>query len=162
MKCGNHNDGCAWTGSIGGYASHMEQCVSARSNQAGSALREELKALKQNNAQLEKKNAQLKKLLQKRPNLPILFQGEYNYRRENVVELSQLISRYLEKKPAEINANQIFNCVRSLYMDLEKKFTDNPEHYQIDMKMLLATCEASNWFSARQYENIRNWYQEQF
>ena len=46
VKCGNHNDGCAWTGPIGDYATHP--CDSR------SILRGEVKALGQENAQLKR------------------------------------------------------------------------------------------------------------
>ena len=53
--------------------------------------------------------------------------------------MSQLISQYLENKPREIDSNRIFNCVRSCHTDLEKGYSDNPEYYPMDVKMLLAT-----------------------
>ena len=90
--------------------------------------------------------------------LPILFQGEYRYRRENVVQLSQLISRYLENKPKEIDGNKIYNCVRQCYLDLERDDSDNPLHYNDDMRMLLSTCYATaGWFSDKQRNNIDEW-----
>ena len=153
VKCGIHDAGCAWTGSVGDYTNHITQC--SISNSRESALRQELELLKQENALLRKE-------LEDRPNLPILFEGEYYFRRENVVQLSQLISRYLEEKPADIDANRIYNCVRSCYMDMDKQYSDNPEFYRIDMKMLLATCQASTWFSDKQNNNIRDWYNSHF
>ncbi len=118
---------------MGDYGSHAAPCAS-RSNRAGPVFPEDVEALKRENAQLKKQlrdcgqeNAQLKKQLRDRPNVPQLFQGEHNYRREDVVQLSQLISRYLEDKPTEIDSNKIFNCVRLMYMDLERNYADNPE-----------------------------------
>mmetsp|Transcript_46460 Transcript_46460/g.97634 ORF Transcript_46460/g.97634 Transcript_46460/m.97634 type:complete len:243 (+) Transcript_46460:191-919(+) len=161
VKCGNHQGGCAWTGSIGDYANHLDQCTSAR-NETESALQTEVETLKKRNAELEQNNAQLKAKLKSRVNLPSLFVGEYNYQRENVVQLSQLISRYLEDKPAEIDGNKIFDCIRNIVMDLKRDYDDNPQFYRMDVKMLLATCQASTWFSDRQRVNITTWYEEQF
>ena len=56
-------------------------------------LRRELKNKRET---LKQENGNLRRELKNRPNLPPLFVGEYNYRRENVVQLSQLISRHLE------------------------------------------------------------------
>ena len=42
--------------------------------------------------------------------------------------LSQLISRYLENKPSNIDGNKIYDYVRSCYNDLETGYSDNPEH----------------------------------
>ena len=121
VKCGN--GGCTWNGSIEDYPQHVNQCNIAQHTQ-DSGLREEVETLREENAflnrQLQHKreelgalnqeygnlrrelqnsnqeNGNLRRELQNRPNLPQLFYGEYNYKRENVVQLSQLISRYLE------------------------------------------------------------------
>ena len=167
VKCGNSGeDGCAWTGAIGDYANHAEQCNNNNNNNNRngnlSQLREELESVKRENRQLAETNQSLNEQLASRPDLPHLFDGEYNFGRNNVVELSQLISRYLENKPADINPNRIYNCVRSCYIDLKKGYADNPEYYSIDMKMLFVTIAAGTWFTDRQKANIRGWYNEQF
>ena len=165
VKCGSNSAGCAWTGSLGDYANHQERCNLGRSSRD---VRNEIKALREESARLDNalreskaKISRLNAKLASRPNLPTLFTGQYNYKRENVVQLSQLISRYLENKPSEIDSNRIFNCVRSCYMDLEKNYSDNPQFYQMDMKMLLATCAASTWFTNNQRSNIVSWLHRQ-
>ena len=85
------------------------------------------------------------------------FDRSYSYNRHKVVRLSQLIARYLEDKPHEINANRIYNNVKNCYDDLQKSWADNPKHYHIDMRMLLTTCAASTWFSPNQSANIGGW-----
>ena len=80
------------------------------------------------------------KLLRTRPNVPPLFSGSYNFKRHNVVQLSQLVARYLESKPNEINANRIYSCVEVCYRDLKRGWSDNPDHYYMDVRMLLATA----------------------
>ena len=166
VKCGNHENGCAWRGPISDYSTHVENCTSGR-NPTGheAALLEELETLRQENVHLKEKSKNMLeaiKSLSKRPNLPSLFTGTYQFRRENVVQLSQLISRYLENKPREIDANKIYNCVRSCYLDFDKDYSDNPPHYTVDMRMLLATCLASTWFTANQMSNIRSWNWKHF
>ena len=108
VKCGN--GGCTWNGSIEDYLNHVNQCNSAQHTQDLSSMREEMETLKEENSRLnqqlqqkrselgtlKQQNRNLRRDLQNRPNLPPLFEGEYNYRRENVVQLSQLISRHLE------------------------------------------------------------------
>ena len=92
-----------------------------------------------------------------------LFNGTYNYRRENVVELSQLISMHVLRKPENIDRNRIFNCVRSCYLALQKEYEDNnPQQHRANVKMLLTTCQATTWFTDRQQDNFRSWYREQF
>ena len=86
-----------------------------------------------------------------------LFDGSYNYTRENVVQLSQFISRYLECPPDHVDKNKIYQCVQNCYRDLETAWADNPKHYLMDMQMLLATCIASTWFTDRQRGIILKW-----
>ena len=73
-----------------------------------------------------------------------LFWESYNYSRFDVVKLSQLISSRLENKPRYIDSNKIFNCVQTCFRDWSTGYTDNPKHYFLDMRMLLATCLASS------------------
>jgi hypothetical protein len=53
VKCGNHSDGCTWTGSIGDFAAHANLCDGRR------FLRDQIEALEQENAEL---NEELTKL----------------------------------------------------------------------------------------------------
>ena len=110
---------------------------------------------------------QLKKVLEenaslrRRPNVEPLFTGNYNFGREQVVQLSQLIARYLTNKPSNINSDRIYNCVESCYRDLRQGWNDNPSHYYVDVRMLLSTCMASTWFSDNQTSRIQAWMSEQ-
>lgn len=146
VKCPDHDQGCAWTGSIVDAADHMKSCRHDHVDQP------EIKRLSERIAELESDH---------RLNLPILFEGSYDFDRFSVVKLSQLVSRYLEDKPPEIDSCKIYNCVRSCYLDLKRNWDDNPEHYHLDMRMLLSTCAASTWFSKRQSSNIFSWLKEQ-
>ncbi|KAL7537618.1 hypothetical protein ACHAWF_005996, partial [Thalassiosira exigua] len=144
VKCGNHGKGCAWTA----MQQRPQRGVHRGSEGgAGSAQAGERK---------------VKKTLQNRLNLPPLFHGEYNFDRKNVVQLSQLISRYLESKPPQVDSARIYGCVRWCYLDLEKRHPDNPRYYRTDMKMLLATCQANTWFSDDQRQHINTWYGKQY
>ena len=154
-KCGN--GGCNWTGSIGDYSNHIGNCDSGNNGN-----QQEVEDLKRKIASLKQKNTELKQKLRDRPNVPRLFHGEYNYRRENVVELSQLISRYLENRPSDIDPNRIYNCVKLIYEDYDRGYTDNPEYFYMDVKMLLATCQASTWFSSKQKNNMSAWFSKHF
>lgn len=199
VKCGYHENGCAWRGSIADYKSHTENCSVRRNpsanNNNNSDVMEELETLRRANAGLletldqkdveinELRNGlegfthttvealaetfrpqiqQLRQELRERPNLPRIFHGSYHFRREHVVELSQLISRYLYDKPNNINSNRIFNCVRTCYTALDRDYCDNSDTYYEDMRMLLATCLASTWFSDNQYNNILEWNRKHF
>ena len=195
VKCGAHDSGCVWRGSIADYYRHVEiNCSVSRNPTTGnnndSALTEELETLRHENLelkdQLEEKNEELRQLvhltglvteqvdslrqsrdslrerLNERPNLQRIFRGSYDFRREDVVELSQLISRYLHDKPRNIDSNKIFNCVRTCYTALYKNYNDNPPDYYEDMRMMLATCLSSNWFTDNQWNNIDSWYEKHF
>lgn len=110
---------------------------------------------------------QLKKVLEenaslkRRPNVEPLFVGNYHFGRDKVVQLSQLISRYLTNKPSNIDSNRIYSCVEACYKDLRQGWNDNPPHYYVDVRCLLATCLASTWFSDNQTRRIRAWMSEQ-
>ena len=88
---------------------------------------------------------------------PILFIGQYKFGRDDVVDLSHVISMYLVDKPNSIDRNRIYKCVRARYKDLEMGRDDNPEYYYEDVRMLLATCLASNWFADSQRSNMEEW-----
>ena len=100
--------------------------------------------------------------LRRRPNVKPLFTGKYNFGRENVVKLSCLIARYLEDKPNNIDTDRIFQCVESCYRDLQQGWNDNPPHYFVDVRMLLATALASTWFTTRQNQRMKMWMEEQY
>jgi Zinc finger, C3HC4 type (RING finger) len=90
----------------------------------------------------------------------VQFDNSYNYGREGVVELAQLICKYLENKPSVINPSRIYNCVRNCYQDFQRGYTDNPANYSTDVRMLLHICLASTWFTTKQRENIMTWCRE--
>lgn len=72
----------------------------------------------------------------------------YGYDLSNVVELTKLICKNVLHKPSEIDANQIFDCVTKIGSDLFKQCSDDsPDHLYADVRMLLAVCMASTWFT---------------
>lgn len=173
MKCPKHESGCGWTGSAIDAVGHMEVCTADKRNgRSGSSclecdsIREENRELSKKVTELETRLAQSEQTLRTlrrdvRLQLPILFTGHYCYDRDDIVELSQLISRYLENPPDNIDKNRIYNCVKNCYDDL-KRYNDNPKHYKNDMRMLLSTCRATaGWFSDKQMDNIEGWMKEQ-
>lgn len=230
VRCGNHQHGCLWVGSISDWECHMVTCkhavhVDSSTMKEMERIKKQLHKLRVKNEELrdineeqeddiaelqcaifekddlltkrlqkcnklqkenvrlkrrsdsvesenarlakekmclQQSNAKMKLELQNKPSPPLMFDEEYNYRREDAVKLSQLISAHLTEKPDGIDRNRIFNCVRSCYIDLKSNYSDNPKHYRSHMKMLIATCEASAWFSKRQRDNFSRWYREQF
>lgn len=192
VKCGNHDSGCGWTGGIGDYEDHARTtCVHANvterserriheleqektrlmdrlqtSESARISVETQLADAKAKNQELKKYEVQylllkslndLKEVESKR-----LFNGQYDFGRHDVVRLAQLISKHLEDKPSEIDRNKIYDCIRGCYNDLDRGYSDNPAHYYMDMRMLLATCLASTWFSNRQRDSLIRWYSEKF
>jgi len=174
-KCANHLHGCAWTGPVSDYKSHAESCVhdGLRKNTLNQhridMIQGELLQTKQLNVDLIDKLSRAKQLLEQKdrefnalvgsisqldPKVLGLFQGSYDFGRNDVVKLSQLISTRLENKPHYIDGNKIFNCVQACFRDWDAGYKDNPKHYYVDMKMLLAICNESTWFSDNQREQI--------
>lgn len=163
--CPHHEQGCAWTGSVADAVHHIEICD--KDKEGIDRLQKRVLELQE---KLNEKDELLTKLdvvhqrLRRDPRLrfPVLFNGEYDFNRESVVKLSQLISRYLENKPSQIDANKIYNCIRNCYVDFQKDYEDNPENYYDNMRMLLTTCAASrSWFTNKQMNNILSWLSEE-
>jgi hypothetical protein len=92
------------------------------------------------------------------------FDKNYAFDRSRVVELTQLICKYLENPPAgPIDTNRIYNFVKNCYDDLQRGWIDNPAHYDVDVRMLLNVALATNgWFSDKQLQNLRRWCNESF
>ena len=137
------------------------------------SLKQEKKALNKEKDALKKEKKALQKQLDNRPDVPLLFRGQYQFGRDNVADLSRLISMYLIDKPSNINRDRIYNCVRACVADSDDRiyyFTDLggtyngdlPEERYVDTRMLLATCLACNWFSNKQQKNIKSWHRKHF
>ena len=121
-------------------------------------LNKEKDALEMKKKNLQKGMATLQKKLDNRPNVPIIFRGHYKFGLDDSADLSRLISMYLENKPNNIDRDQIYDCVCACVDDFYESsswhYYDSPHYF--DMKMLLATCLASNWFSDNQRSNIES------
>eukprot|EP00956_Cyclotella_meneghiniana_P017757 scaffold29195_cov69-Cyclotella_meneghiniana.AAC.10 len=168
VKCANHDNGCLWTGGIVDFLGHAESCTKKKRNcdNGSRSTSEELRQYKQLNITLQDKVRQLEEeiealkmqLDENQGGADIeslgLFDEYYDYSRDDIVKLSQLISLRLEDKPDYVDRNKIFNCLHERFKDWERGYIDNPEYYEINMKMLIATCYASNWFSSKQHERI--------
>jgi hypothetical protein len=170
VKCAKHENGCSWTGSISDYTGHMQSCRHNGQQQEQSVMRDEVNNLNRRVAQLVAENkgliSEIHQLVTsldqtiERGNPLLSSTGGYAYDRYNVVQLNGLISRNVENKPETIDSNRIYNCVKSCYDDLKKNYGDNPDHYNLDVRMLLATCAASCWFTSRQLENLNEMLRE--
>ena len=67
----------------------------------------------------------------------------------------------LENRPSEVSPNRIFNCIASCYDDFKRGWTDNPQNYAIDVRMLLSVGSASTWFNEQQQQLLDRWLREQ-
>ena len=67
-------------------------------------LEQEKNVLNKEKKALQKGMNTLQKKLDNRPDVPILFRGHYEVGRDNVVDLSRLILKHLEKKPRILTA----------------------------------------------------------
>jgi len=96
--------------------------------------------------------------------------GAYAYDKHNVVRLTKLVCQNLERKPASIDGNKIFDCIHRIALDLRRRSpssplslssttgsTDrHPAHFYIDVRMLVCVCLASRtWFTPNQMARIR-------
>eukprot|EP00966_Prymnesium_polylepis_P082752 1916201-Prymnesium_polylepis.1 len=79
------------------------------------------------------------------------------YPAEDVIKLSKLVSRNLEDRPNAVDPNRFYNNVKAIY---DRSVYPGVSHEHIlDMRMLLATCAASTWFSQKQHGNLTGWLQ---
>jgi hypothetical protein len=165
VKCSKHNEGCSWTGSVVDFQQHLDKCVGTdEANQLEmEMLKKRICDLEGENASLQERNyvatealTQIQSKVKNVVLLPKLFDGSYNFKRGDVVQLSKLISRYLTAKPYQIDSNRIYQCISECYKDMTN-YNDNPEYYSMDMHMLLTTCIASTWFTPRQRGNFHVW-----
>ncbi|KAL7448958.1 hypothetical protein ACHAWC_001068 [Mediolabrus comicus] len=157
-------DGGGWpstTGKPSGGGRSNKAAKSDDSVKKIQRLTQEKNALAKKVQTLEKEKSSLEQTLRFSKSA---FDGTYkHYKRESVRELSQLISCYLLDKPHQIDGEKIYGRVHSCYHYLEEDYDDNPECYDEDMRMLLATCLASRtWFSNNQYDNIEGWHDRIF
>ena len=86
-----------------------------------------IRRLEQGKKALKKENRALQNKPSNRSDVPILFCWHYNFGRDNVVDLSRLISMDLENKPSDIDRDQIHDCVCLCFTAL-KIYGDNPEY----------------------------------
>lgn len=180
VKCEHVESGCSWTGSIADYKKHMTSCTRGRPSSTELRRSDSDEALIQNLSQQKEElrteviqlQVEKRQLMRERYSLELALalvirtpkikpSGAYDYERNNVVELTQLICQHLESKPDGINANKTFDCIRNIYRDFKRGFEDNPDHFEADVRMLLAVCLASTWFTFRQIGNISTWASEQ-
>ena len=149
----------------------LDRAVQQKDDQLDQAVRESHR-LKQNFSRLKEQVATLRNTIQQKdnrinevvtdatnfdPRTTGIFIEDYSYGRFDVVKLSQLISSRLENKPYYIDSNKIFNCVQACFRDWNAGYTDNPKCYFLDMRMLLAICLASNWFTGNQSNKMIEW-----
>jgi hypothetical protein len=170
IRCPNALGGvCKWQGGPGDLEPHFQGCPGRVDAMAVAEVRRELaserEAAKVREGKLKETTEALQALHTEFKNLRAefkrrtAFDATYSYGRERIVELAQVIMRDLESSPPEINTNRIFDCVRNINRDWERKFSDNPKHMGLDFPMLLAVCRASTWFSDKQRAQMLNWWQ---
>jgi hypothetical protein len=159
VKCELHEKGCCWTGSIVDAVEHMDKCQHGGRKRGNT----DLNRLCERRAELESDHELLRRHIEtlqselsgvERSNPHVIPRGEdppdHNFRLDDVAQLSQLISRHLYDKPRNVGASQIFESVRNCHVARNQQNTK-------DVRMLLATCAASNWFTSRQNEVMQTW-----
>ena len=82
---------------------------------------------------------------------------DYGYTPASIVPLACLIARNLLTIPVSLDPDRIYDCVTRCY-DKYGRGCGGREHAP-DILMLLATANASNWFSKEQRVNIQCWLQ---
>jgi len=178
---------CQWTGPVSTFQAHLDAChhgmegrhrnaeMVKKLKEENTALKKKIRSLRQSMENLKAEHQQQRITMQHEMNEQIdsyktelqhlrantiVLDESYQYNRYNVVRLSQLIAQHLENKPDHINANRIYNCVKACYDCFSRGYSDNPQNYYVDIRMLLTTCSASAWFSPNQNNNIDSWLSE--
>jgi hypothetical protein len=81
---------------------------------------------------------------------------DYDYQRENVVELAQFFAFHLESGRVEnLDTNRFFLCVQSICADFKKGYRDNPTYFSLDLRMLLSIVLAMPGWSKAQVSKYR-------
>ena len=135
-------------------ASSMEEPLG---NATDDELRRECAALRLELQQAKAQYSQTKKDLKAAVPANMRFKEDYQYTRHEIPALSCLISRYLVRKLDSIDSDKIYECMEAIHNDFQAGKSDNPKFMAIDLKMLLATALASNWFTAKQRSNVEDW-----
>ena len=134
-------------------------------------LQDKVDLLQRRISEMEKENEDLLQKLKSHPdtnNVP--FDGNYFFDKQNVVRLSQLISRHLDNKPSTIDSSIIYTCINKIVMELKNGSPEKlPFNYRRNVQMLLNTCLLTGnvifqtpWFTPMQMINIECWYKEFF
>jgi hypothetical protein len=79
---------------------------------------------------------------------------EYGYAPHTINKLSHFISRFLLRKPSYVDRNRIFSAIKRCYEHYSR-----PGQYSDDVHMLIATANASNWFTDNQKVHFQLWMQ---
>lgn len=171
IRCPNALGGmCTWEGGPADIEQHFEGCpgrvdavevVVAEVRRELASVREAAdereRTLKTEIERLMTEIESLKTIVRKEKQRRTAFDATYSYGRDRIVELAQVIIRDLERPPADMNTNKIFDCVRKINSDWEREWSDNPEHMHMDFAMLLSVCWASTWFTTKQRNQIIKW-----
>lgn len=92
--------------------------------------------------------------------------GVYDYNSYTANMLAKLIFQDLgSPPPEEVDTNKIFDCIRRIYQDVKNdkhanQHTNQDFCSERDVKMLLAICGSSAWFTKRQIRKIDQWSKE--
>ena len=100
--------------------------------------------------QMERSRVRLGKMVE--------LDSSYRYDRFRTIELTKLVLQDLEDIPGNIAAHRIYQCVENIKRDYFQNYQDNPDHFFLDLRALLATCLASTWFSLNQQARMKEWW----
>jgi hypothetical protein len=153
---------CAkWDGKLQQYKDHVKNCSGLIFVQQSKKFHDSIAELEKLLRMPENVNNLARATTQFENNINTTeYDRSYKYDWNRVVELSQLICRYLENKPNEIDRNRIFNCIKLIHDDYVRGWNDNPPHFSLDIHMLLSICKASTWFSQNQRTRILEWMEK--
>lgn len=158
VRCPNTFHGCSWDGGPVDMEQHLQGCRPGGADaETMEGLRRELAAEREAAEKRERKLRTEIDKLQAELQGHTSFDASYSYDRDRIVELAQVILRDLDCPPRDINANRIFDCVRAINKDWERRWGDNPEHMRMDLEMLLSVCISSTWFSKKQHDRFIEW-----
>lgn len=85
---------------------------------------------------------------------------EYGFTSASIVELACVLARYLLARPAHVDKDRVYEAIKRCYENYGRggsAIGGSGEEFEHDVLMLLATANASNWFSSEQKANIQCW-----
>ncbi|XP_074654204.1 E3 ubiquitin-protein ligase PDZRN3-like [Tubulanus polymorphus] len=78
---------------------------------------------------------------------------QYGFQPNSIKKLSVFIAKFLERRPSYVDRTRIFHAVKRCY----ENYNRGNDQHENDVNMLIATSNASNWFTENQKMHFQHW-----